>query len=137
MRKCAAQFGEPTASREQTLLLACLDKGCFGLFHQWINFAFQNFVATDAEDVVQRLLIVEIFRPQRDRIDPLSDQLPLLMNRKPLVARIGNLRLGLFLRVLIDHGVEVSDSAVAQGSESESRLRPDVLVASEFEAGTT
>ena len=39
--------------------------------------------------VAQRVLIVEFLIPQRDRIDPLSDHLPLLMNRKSLVARIG------------------------------------------------
>ena len=39
--------------------------------------------------VAQRVLIVEFLILQRDRIEPLSDHLPLLMNRKSLVARIG------------------------------------------------
>jgi hypothetical protein len=42
---------------ELTLLLACLGKGGFGLFHQWFHFAFQNPVATAAEDVVHIMVL--------------------------------------------------------------------------------
>jgi len=65
----AARPGEPTASQSQA-----------------VDSVFQS---TQSRVVADRLLIVEILRPQRDRIDPLSDHLPLLINRKPLVARIG------------------------------------------------